>query len=193
MRFPLSLPCGRASAAAIAALPAILPPPPADAGVVGRDASMLWTGNGFVIDQRSFVIDEDTVEYLWSWDEAASAAGFTLDLNEKGIRLLFDEGTGPGSQAAFGFGTSAFMLFEMPDDVVFDLALVAANGQVTGFEQADASWTGNQLTLDLSGVQLAGTGASFSIEYYTSAVPAPGAAALLALAAGPWRPRRGRR
>jgi hypothetical protein len=84
------------------------------------------------------------------------------------------------------------MHFDMEEDVRFDLALVASNALVTGLSQSDAAWSGRRLTLDLSGVELSGPGATFTVEYYTSPVPAPGAFALLALAAGTAGARRRR-
>lgn len=188
MRPRPSLP--RGPLAAVAAVLASLPALPASAGVVGRDASILWTGNGITVDQKSFVIEDDKVEYAWSTDESGTPAGFTIDLNEKGLRLVFTGEALLGSPAAFAFGTAALMHFDMDEDVRFDLALVASNGLVAGLSQSDATWSGRRLTLDLSGVELAGSGATFTVEYYTSPVPAPGAAALLALAAGRLRSRR---
>jgi len=190
MRSRPSLP--RGPLAVVAAVLAAFPALHASAGVIGKDASLLWTGNGLTVDQKSFVIEEDKVEYAWSTDESGAPVGFTIDLNEKGLRLVFAGEALLGSPVAFTFGTAALMHFDMEEDVRFDLALVASNALVTGLSQSDAAWSGRRLTLDLSGVELAGPGATFTVEYYTSPVPAPSAFALLALAAGTARARRRR-
>jgi hypothetical protein len=190
MRPRPSLPCG--PLAAVAAVLAAFPALHASAGVIGKDASLLWTGNGLTVDQKSFVIDDDAVEYSWTTEEPGGPVGFTIDLNEKGLRLVFSGEPLLGSPVAFTFGTDALMHFDMEEDVRFDLALVASNALVTGLSQSDAAWSGRRLTLDLSGVELSGPGATFTVEYYTSPVPAPGAFALLALAAGTAGARRRR-
>ena len=68
-------------------------------------------------------------------------------------------------------------------DVMLDAAVLSGMTSVAGFAPGSISIERNILVIDLSYVELQRAGAGLDIEYQTSMVPAPGAMALLGIAA----------
>jgi MYXO-CTERM domain-containing protein len=155
----------------------------ADAGVVGHKAMLTWTAGSAVVDQSTFVVDEAQPEYAWSIDVSGTWAAITVDMNEKGLKLRYDSGDPFGSVVAFNFGSNARFRIEMTPEVMLDAAVLSGMTSVAGFAPGSISIERNILVIDLSNVDLLRAGAGLDIEYQTSMVPAPGAMALLGIAA----------
>jgi MYXO-CTERM domain-containing protein len=66
---------------------------------------------------------------------------------------------------------------------MLDAAVLSGMTSVAGFAPGSISIERNILVIDLSNVDLLRAGAGLDIEYQTSMVPAPGAMALLGIAA----------
>lgn len=155
----------------------------ADAGVVGHKAMLTWTAGSSVIDESTFLVEEAGPEYAWNVDVSGTWAAITVDMNEKGLKLRYDGGDPFGSVVAFNFGSNARFRIEMTPEVMLDSASLAGLSSVAGFSAGSISIERNILVIDLSYVELQRPGAGIDIEYQTSMVPAPGAMALLGVAA----------
>jgi hypothetical protein len=182
----------RGTPAAVFALSAAALCVPAHAGLVGLEASLLWTGGGGTVDEKTFTISEHDTEYRWAQDAAGVRTTIDIDFSEKGMKLTYAAFGEDGPPAAYSFAAGTLFRIDLAPGIVIDSAVFGRSLLVDGMGPQRLSWQGSALTVDMSAVTLQASGALIEIEYYMSPVPGPAAATAMALAGAAARGRRRR-
>lgn len=166
-----------------------------DAGLVGTNSSLrsFSATTGETFQEQSFVVSGLLPEFYYSYDFGASGFGaFLADVGESSLTITMDYFFASGSSTLF-FSDGTRIALTIPESMQFDSFSLGASNNITGLAIGDISGSGTRtLLLDSSLIFASAPGASFTINFTTSAVPGPSALVILsAFAAIPSRRRRG--
>jgi hypothetical protein len=164
-----------------------------DAGLVGTQctARFYLASPEQTFAEQTFVTSSLLTEFYYSTQLPGGSFGaFAIDVRSSSMTVTFDYEPASGT-LYFGDGTR--LSLTIPESMQFDTFAVSGVSNVSGVELADVSGSGTRtLVLDSSGITANVPGASFTIDFTTSAVPGPSALVILsAFAAIPTRRRRG--
>ena len=163
----------------------------ANAGIVGTNCSMsFYTSGGATYRDQSFIVSNLLAEFYYSQNlgGVSGYGAFMADVRAASLTVTLDFGEVPG----IFFGADTRLALTIPETMVFDSFSLGSVTDVTGLDLADVSGAGTRtLLLDTSFISTSTPGASFTINFTTSAVPGPSALVFLsAWTAIPARRRR---
>ena len=151
----------------------------AQAAIVGSVSNFAWIRNGVVIDDRNALCSALLPEYYRAFTpEIGGYAAFSVDLNENSLTIQSDVSGVP--QLTLG-GTQTLRV-TLPQDVIIDSFTLVGVTSVDGFTQSDLNFENGVLLVRMSGNTFISGGGRIDMTF--SYVPAPGALALMGLAAG---------
>lgn len=164
-----------------------------DAGLVGTQctARFYQASPEQTFAERSFVTSGLLTEFYYSYAFSSTTFGaFAVDVRSSSMTVTLDYSSPEFSGIFFTDGTRFSLT--IPESMQFDTFAISGVADVTGLELADISGAGSRtLLLDSSLIRASAPGATFTIDFTTSAVPGPSALVILsAFAAIPTRRRR---
>lgn len=159
----------------------------ASAGIVNLPVTFTWlNGSGGVFDQASFFVSPFVTEYAKFSSAGSAWTVVAVDMRDDSLTVTGDFFNLPST--FFPSGDS--LRFELPASVVVDSMSLGAVSNVSSIDASRLSFAGNVMTIDVSQTRFDARGASFTVNFATSAVPGPaGLAAFALLLAGPRRRR----
>jgi len=165
-----------------------------DAGLVGTNSSLrLYSATtGETFEEQSFVVSSLLPEFYYSTTAGFSSDGFgafSADVKSASLTITMDF----ASVSSVFFADNTRIALTIPESMQFDSFSLGASNDITGLALEDVSGSGTRtLLLDSSLITASAPGASFTINFTTSAVPGPSALVILsAFAAIASRRRRG--
>ena len=166
-----------------------------NAGLVGTNSSLRFYNvtTGETYQDRPFVVSGLLPEFYYSADFGASGFGaFLADVGASSLTITVDFFFASGSSTLY-FVEGTRIALTIPETMRFDSFSLGASNDISGLALGDISGSGTRtLLLDSSLIFASAPGASFTIDFTTSAVPGPSALVILsACAAFTSRRRRG--
>jgi len=164
-----------------------------DAGLVGTNSSLRFYNvtTGETFQDQSFVVSGLLPEFYYSttFFSGASFGAFSADVKSASLTITMDF----ASVSSISFVDNTRIALTIPESMQFDSFSLGASNDITGLALEDVSGSGTRtLLLDTSLITASAPGASFTINFTTSAIPGPSALVILsAFAAIPSRRRRG--
>lgn len=157
-----------------------------NAGLVGTNSSLGFYSatTGETFQERSFVVSSLLPEFYYSYDFGASGFGaFLADVGASSLTISLDFFFGSGSSTLY-FTDGTRIALTIPESMRFDSFSLGASNDITGLALGDVSGSGTRtLLLDSSLISATAPGASFTINFTTSAVPGPSALVILSACA----------
>lgn len=175
---------------AVAGLAATAIAATASAGVVGTQAVLTKQLPGQADQSSSFVVSQILPEYYASSSlPSGEWAAYSIDVKNTSVTFTGDFGGSSGFSFAQGL---VFRLSFLPSLQVNAFSIGSIGTGISNLDASDLSFSGNQLVINASDIGFSEAGASFTLNFSTSAVPGPaGLVAVAGLAAAPLRRRRG--
>jgi hypothetical protein len=162
-----------------------------DAGLVGTTCGFQFSGpSGQVFGQSSFIVSSLLPEFYYSTPVGDRWAGFSVDIQNTSLTLTMDYD--PLLTSVY-FLPDTWLALSIPETLQFDEISLGQTTNVTNLEIGDVFGAGTRsLLIRSSDISFSAPGASFTINFTTSAVPGPSALVILsAFAAIASRRRRG--
>ena len=145
----------------------------ASGAIIGSTSSLTWTTNGSLLDSRSFLVSALLPEYYRAESLFGGYQAFLVDLNENSLSIVADFA---GAQSAT-FAPGTIIRIELPETIDVTAFTVSSLSQATGLSNANLSFAGRALEINVTGLQFSQAGGRADMAF--SFVPAPGAIALM--------------
>ena len=161
-----------------------------NAGLVGTNCSLRYfaASTDATYQEQSFIVSNLLPEFYYGVDFGATYGAFSVDVKSSSMTVTFDY-----DAPYIYFAEGDRLALTIPASLQFGGFTLGPSNDITGLELSDLSGSGTRtLLIDASLITTSAPGASFTINFTTSAVPGPSALVILsACAAFTARRRRG--
>jgi len=160
-----------------------------DAGLVGTNCSLRYfaVAPETTYQEQSFIVSNLLPEFYFGVSFGATYGAFSVDVKSSSMTVTFDY-----DAPYIYFAEGDRLALTIPASMQFGEFTLGPSNDITGLELSDLSGSGTgTLLIDASLITTGAPGASFTINFTTSAVPGPSALVILSAfaAATGWRRR----